>query len=157
MKAVAQTVHMKQWQAQEKAVCARNLPAGQEIQGVCGEVIVCENSAPGDARGSRGVDDGRGRISVEPNPAELGGENGSRTSQLLNRPEGYIGGYRLGRDHGARVCIGEDMGDFPLPIKDIEGDQNHTQLEAGEVDIDHLAAIRQGDAQAVARFETARG
>ena len=47
------------------------------------------------------------------------------------------------------------MRQLALAIQDVDGNENHAQLDAGEIQIDHLQAVREVDAKPVAGFETA--
>ena len=47
------------------------------------------------------------------------------------------------------------MRDLALAIENIDRDEDHAQLHAGEIEIDHLQAVGEIDAQAVAGLEAA--
>ena len=45
------------------------------------------------------------------------------------------------------------MRDFAVAIKDVDRHKDHAELHAREIDVDHLDAIREIDAQPVARAQ----
>ena len=56
---------MKERQREQEAVGRGDLPAGEEVDGIGGEVVVGEDRALGRAGGAGGVDDARRRVAVE--------------------------------------------------------------------------------------------
>jgi hypothetical protein len=73
---------------------------------------------------------------------------------------GQAGGLSYGdgrRGNGERgFGVGEDVSDLAVLIEDVDRHENQTQLDASQVDIDHLDGVGQVDADAIPRFETAR-
>ena len=65
VQAVAERVDVEQGQREQEAVGGGDLPAGEQIDGVGGEVVVGEDGAFRRAGGAGGVDDAGGRIAVE--------------------------------------------------------------------------------------------
>ena len=65
--------------------------------------------------------------------------------------------HRRGRHHGPRRGVGDDVGDFALAVEDVDGDDDHAELEAGEERVDEGDAVGQEDTQAVAAREPATG
>ena len=63
---------------------------------------------------------------------------------------------RIGHQR-ARRGVGENMRDFAISIEDVDGHENHAEFHAGEVDVDHLYAIDEVNAEAIARAETVAG
>jgi hypothetical protein len=49
------------------------------------------------------------------------------------------------------------MREFAFAVKNIDGNEDHAELDAGEIQIDHFDTIRQVNTQAVAGFQTAMG
>ena len=35
----------------------------------------------------------------------------------------------------------EDVGDLAVPVQDVDGDEDHAELDASQVDVDHLDAV----------------
>src|ERR1035438_5269193 len=54
-----------------------------------------------------------------------------------------------------RSGIVEDVGALAIAVEDVDGDEDDAELDAGEVEIDHLHAIGEVDAEAVAGGESA--
>jgi hypothetical protein len=51
----------------------------------------------------------------------------------------------------------KDVGDFAVAIEDVDGDEDDAELDAGEVEVDHLDAVGELDGEAVAGVEAAGG
>ena len=66
------------------------------------------------------------------------------------------GEFRCG-DHGHGLGVGEDMGQLALAIENIDRDEDHAQLDAGEIQVDHFEAVGEVDAKAVAGLQPALG
>src|ERR1700733_9327259 len=49
------------------------------------------------------------------------------------------------------------MGQLALAIKDVDGNEDHAQLDAGEIQVEHLQAVSKIDAKAVAGLQPAPG
>ena len=45
------------------------------------------------------------------------------------------------------------MRELALAVEDVDGDEDYSELDAGQIQVDHFEAIREVDAQAVACFE----
>ena len=50
----------------------------------------------------------------------------------------------------------QDVRDLALAIQDVDGHEDHAELHAGEIEVDHLDAVGEIDAQAVARRRSPR-
>ena len=64
VQAVAEGVDMEERKGQQEAILIGDLPAGEEIQGVGGEIVVGEDCAFGGSGGAGGVDQRGGRVAV---------------------------------------------------------------------------------------------
>ena len=62
---------------------------------------------------------------------------------------------RLGGDDQLRLGIRDDVGDLALPIQDVDRDEHHAGLHAGEEEIDELEPVRQLNREPIARLEPA--
>ena len=62
---------------------------------------------------------------------------------------------RLGGDDQLRLGVRDDVGDLALPIQDVDRDQHHAGLHAGEEEIDELEPVRQLHREPIARLEPA--
>ena len=60
-------------------------------------------------------------------------------------------------DDGGGLGIAQDVRPLAIAVEDIDGDEDDAQFDAGQVEIDHLHAIGEIDAEAVAGFEPAAG
>jgi predicted DNA-binding protein (UPF0251 family) len=47
------------------------------------------------------------------------------------------------------------MRELALAVQDVDGDEDYSELDAGQIQVDHFEAIREVDAEAVACFEAA--
>src|ERR1700737_1390821 len=47
------------------------------------------------------------------------------------------------------------MGDLALSVQNVDGHENHAQLDARQVEVDHLQAVGEVYAKAIAGFESA--
>ncbi len=65
VESVAERVDVEQRQREQQAVGSADLPTGQKGDRIGGEVVVGQDRALGDARGSRRVDDGRGGVAIQ--------------------------------------------------------------------------------------------
>ena len=65
MQAVAERVDVEQRQGEQEPVGGGDLPAGEQVDGVGGEVVVGEDGAFGRAGGAGGVDDAGGSVAIE--------------------------------------------------------------------------------------------
>ena len=143
VQAVAERVDVEERERQQKAIALGDLPAGNEVQRIRGEVVMREHGALRRAGGAGGVDDRGGRVAVE----------------VDERPRIVIRGQRrevcLG-DRRARLRVDGDVGDLALAIEDVDRHEDHAELHAGQEDVDQLDAVRQIDAQPVALGESAR-
>ena len=54
------------------------------------------------------------------------------------------------RNQRARIGIGENMRDFPVAIKDVDRHKDHAEFHARQIDVDHLDAIHEINAEPVA-------
>ena len=73
VQAVAERVNVEQGQGEQETVGGGDLPAGQQIDGVRGEVVVGEDGALGSAGGAGGVDDAGGSVAVEGDSGRVAG------------------------------------------------------------------------------------
>ena len=48
------------------------------------------------------------------------------------------------------------MGNFAVTVKDVDWDKDHAGFDAGQIQVDHLHAIRQVNAESIAFSEPAR-
>ena len=151
VQAVAEAVDVKQRQREQKAIGARDLPAGQQIQGVGGEVVVRENGALGGAGGAGSIDERGGRVAIESAAAVRAA---ALRPAARETPDGR-GGFEAPRVTTAGLGVGQDMRDLAVAIEDIDRHEDHAELHAGEIEIDHLDAVGQIDAQPVAWPEAA--
>src|SRR5580704_15013653 len=157
VQAIAEAMYVEERQGQKKTVGARDLPAGEQIERVRGNVVVREDGALGHAGGAGGVDDAGGGIAVQKNLRAFVGQNGGVAREIRRMPEGHGAGKLSCGDHSRRLGIAEDMRQLALAIEDVDGNEDHAQLEAGEIQVDHLEAIGEVNAQAIARFKLAPG
>ena len=51
----------------------------------------------------------------------------------------------------------QDVATLAIAVEDVDGDEDDAELDAGEVEIDHLDAVGEVDAEAVAGLEAAAG
>ena len=58
-------------------------------------------------------------------------------------------------DHGRGLSVGENMGQFALAVQDVDRNEDHAQLDAGEIHIDHLHAVGKINAKPVAQLQPA--
>ena len=58
-------------------------------------------------------------------------------------------------DDGDWLGVVQDMRPLTIAVEDIDGDEDDAEFDAGQVEIDHLHAIGEIDADAVAGFEPA--
>ena len=88
----------------------------------------------------------------------LAGRSAVRAASRVRSAGSQTGTDRQDRfrgDHRLRLRIAEDVRDLALAIQNIDGDEDHAQLHAGEIEVDHLQAVGQIDAQPVAGFQAA--
>ena len=74
--------------------------------------------------------------------------------------EGFQTGISVSSGHRherARRGVGENVRDFAVAIEDVDGYEDHAQLYAGEINVDHLRAVDEVDAKPVACAETSLG
>ena len=141
---------MKQRQRKQQPVGARDLPAGDQIQRVRREVVVREHRALGRPRGSRSVDNRCRCISVQ--------RQGRHSSLSACRRFGPCQRLQFPqRDHRLRFGIAHDVPDLAIAIENIDRHENHAELHASQKQLDHVDAVRQMDAEPVARHESPLG
>ena len=76
VQAVAERVDVKQRQREQEAVGCGDLPAGEQVDGVRGEVVVREDRAFGRAGGAGGIDDAGRSIAIQRHDGALCGHGG---------------------------------------------------------------------------------
>ena len=118
-----------------------------------------EDGAFGRARGAGGINDARGGVAIERDPGAVrgkyGGERGGLGGELGGAPDGE-GGIESGiGDDGRRSGVVQDVRDFAVAVQDVDGHEDDAQFHAGQVEIDHLHAVGEIDAEAVAGIQTA--
>ena len=123
--------------------------------------LLCVSTAPLERPGrARRVDDGRRRVAIDGRarhaggwPSALRGVSSSMSTTGLsagNSPRCASRG-----DDQLRLGVADDMGDLALPIQDVDRDQDHAGLHAGEEQVDELDAVRQVHREPIARLEPA--
>ena len=149
VQAVAERVNVEKRQREQEAVGFGNLPAGEEIDGVGGEVVVREDRAFRDARGAGRVDQRGGGVAVERGHWPC---RGCVSGEVFRFPDRYVHLREIGRhgNHRLRVGIGNDVGDLALAIEDVDRHEDHAGFDAGEVEVDQLERVAEVDAEAVA-------
>src|SRR5579863_4114744 len=152
---IRKPVHVKQRQREQQPVRARDLPAREQIHRVHSEVVVREHRALGRARGSGCIDDAGRSVAVQRHWGPVGGKRARLVRQRACVPY-WNRTLEVGiRDHGHRIGVTQNMGDLAIAIENVDRDENHSELYARDVNVDHLDAIGEIDAQAVALLETA--
>ena len=63
----------------------------------------------------------------------------------------------LGSDEGSGFGVSEDVSDFAVAVKDVDGDEDDAEAGGGEVEIDELETVGEEDAEAVSERETPVG
>ena len=157
VQAVAEAVDVEEREREQESIGPGNLPAGGKIQCISGEIIVGEHRAFRCSRGSGGIDDPGGRLAVDGSDRTFVRQPCGCSRDVVRIPDG-----KGTREFGARydcggVGIGEDVGNLSVAVEDIDGNENDPELDAGEEKIDHLDAIGQVYAKAVAGMEAALG
>ena len=107
VQAVAERVDVEERQGEQEAVGRGDLPAGEQVDGVGGEVVVGEDRAFGRAGGAGGVDDAGGRIAIEGDDGAVGGHGGGFGGEFGGRPDGdgaVEGSSRRRRRRARRRC-----------------------------------------------------
>ena len=51
-------------------------------------------------------------------------------------------------DDRTRFGVSNDMRSLPIAVEDVDGYEDHAQLDAGEIDIDHVHHVAEVDAKA---------
>lgn len=148
---------MEERKGEQESIVSGDLPTGGEIHRIGGEIIVRENSTFGCAGGSGSVDDAGGSVAIEVNGGAFVGERGGCACEVGGMPKGNRAREFGAGNDGDRVGIREDVGDLAISIEDIYRDEDDAELDAGEVEIDHLDRVGEIDAEAVARMEAALG
>ena len=143
MQAVAQRMHVKQRQRQQKPVGGGDGPAGVQVERVGCEIVVREDGAFGNAGGAGGVDEGRGSIAVE---RDIGRAACCGTFNSLYPPQRRGSRHFLCGDHRLWLRIGEDVENLALAVEDVDGHKDHAELDAGEIDVDQFEAVGEIDA-----------
>ena len=138
VQSVAEGVDVKQRQREKQAVAIVDLPAGKQIEGIGGEIIVRENRAFRDSGGAGSVDQRGGRIAIE---------RGINDRLITKLGQVGRGDEQLG------LGVVHDMGDFAVAIEDVDRDENHAQLHAREIEVDHRQTVGELHADAVALRE----
>ena len=149
MQPVAERVHMKQRRREQKAIRRRDFPGLDQARAVHGEIVVREHGAFGDAGGSGRVDQRGGVVAIQRH-------FGKRIAGLRGRfrqQRGNLGGGHQQFGFG----VAEDVRHLAIAIQNVDGDEDHAQLDAGEIEIDKLDAVRQVNAQAIAFGQAACG
>ncbi len=121
---IAEGVHVKQGQGEEETVCRGDLPAGEQGDGVGGEVVVGEDGAFGRAGGAGGVDDAGRGIAIQGNGGALGGHSGGFGGEFGRGPNGDGCGEGLGGDDGVGVRVLQDVGTLAIAVEDVDGDED---------------------------------
>ena len=155
MQAVAEAVDVEEREREQETIGARDLPAGEKIERVRGQVVVREDGALGDAGGAGGVDDAGGRIAIQSNLRPFVGQGGGFAREIRGIPDGRGAGELSCGDHGHGFGVGEDVVQLALAIEDVDGNEDHAQLDAGQIQIDHLDAVGQINTEAVAGLQAA--
>lgn len=156
MQSVAEAVHMEQRQRQQKTIGARDLPARQKIERVRGEVVVREDGALGDAGGAGCINDAGGRIAVESDLRPAVRKRSRFAREIHGTPNRRGAREGRGGDHGRGLGVRKDVHELALAIQDVDRDEDHAKLDAGEIEVDHFEAIRKVDAKAITCFEAAK-
>ena len=157
MQPVAKPVDMKKRQREQQAIRARDLPGVKKCDSVGREIVVREHSALGSARGPRCIDDPRGSFARQGNLRTPVRESGGLSGQVRVGQDSVLsrqaGGLRYA---DSRRGIVEDVCDLAIAIEDVDRHENQTQLDRGQINIDHLDAVGQINAHAISRLEPAR-
>ena len=130
MQAIAQAMHVKQRQRQQKAVGAGNLPARDQIERVGGEIVVRQHGALGRACGPGSIDDARRSVAIDRHLRPLIRLRGGFALQIRGVPDRHRARKLAVRDHRDGVRIGEDMRHLALAIQNVDRHEDHAQLDA---------------------------
>jgi len=155
MEAVTKAVDVEEREGEQESISAGDLPAGGEVQGVRGEVIVREHCAFGSAGGSGGIDDAGGSIAIQMDARAFVGKRGGFACEIRGIPNGNRACEFAGGDDGGGVGVGEDVRDLAVAIKDVEGNEDNAEFDAGQVEVDHLDTVGEINAKPVAGVEAA--
>ena len=155
MHSVAEPVHVEQRQREQKAIRGRDLPRREKIDRVGGEIVVREHGAFGRAGGAGGVDDAGRIVAVDGPLRTFVQKRPGFACEVSGIPHRDAGRYLASRHQRHRLGIGEDVRDLAVAIENIDRHEDHAQLHASQEQVDHLDAIGQVDAQAVAVLEAA--
>src|SRR5438105_7930012 len=141
MQAVAERVDVEERKGEEKAIAIADLPTSQQVDRIGEEVVVCKDGAFRRAGGAGGVDD-RGRcVAVE----------WDVWSRCIFACEEIV---RV--DDEFRFGVVRDVADLAIAIENVDRNEDHAELHAGEIEVDQLDAIGEIDAEAIAFLESAR-
>ena len=121
-----------------------------------GEVVVREDGTFGNAGGAGCVDD-RGRvITVQSDSRDFGGTGRCFVDQFRYLPDfGRRSRERPVHNHGFRADILENVCDFALFIKYVDGNEDDSGRDAGEIEVDYPNAVPEVNAQPIATRESA--
>jgi hypothetical protein len=159
MQSVAEAMHVEKREGEQKTIGARNLPAGKKVERVRRHVVVREHGAFGDPGGAGSIDDAGGRIAigraVDRDARALGGQFFGLAREIRWIPDRRRARKFGCRDYRHRIGVGEDVVQFAFAVEDVDGNENHAQLDAGQVQVDHLEAVGEINAQPVARLKPA--
>ena len=75
--------------------------------------------------------------------------------------DGFQIGAGLGNsvvgDHGHGFGVSQDVGQFALAIEDVDWNEDHAELDASQIQVNHLDAVGEVDAEAIAGLKPALG
>ena len=89
VQAVAERVDVKQGQGEQETIGGGDLPAGEQGDGVGGEVVVGQDRAFRRAGGAGGVDDAGRGVAIEGDSRAIGRHGGGLGGEFGGRPDRY--------------------------------------------------------------------
>ena len=153
---VSEAVHVEERQDGEIAVLGRDAPGLDEGARVGREVAVGEYRPLGPARGARRVDDRR-RAGIPGNPARAG-RRGINPPGSLAREHAHVPGRgsrrnepgELPRRHDRhRLRVADDVGQLAVLVEGVDRNEDHTELEAGQEQVEELQPVGELDGEPV--------
>src|SRR6202044_3808330 len=142
---VPQGVYVEKGQGQQQAIGGGDLPAGEQIQGVSGEVVVGQDGALGGPRGAGGVDQSGRRVPVQ----TCGYANVTRGAGFRNESIEIVA-----CDEKTRRRIVENVRHLALAVEHIQGNEYGAEPHARQVQVNRLHAVGELDRDAVALLDT---
>jgi hypothetical protein len=142
MKSVSEPVYVEEWKGKQEAVCPTDLPASIQVNCIRSEVIVCKNCALGSSRCPGRIDDCRRIVTIQSRRCNIRRRSGRLRCKLHYLPRFGLGWQLAVDDHSFWFAIPQDVLDLAFLVEDIDGYKDDAQPDAGQIQIDHLDAIR---------------